>query len=169
MSYVALQSSSDERHHHGVRRYSSGHYLTEFSDAAIDTWLARGLVASDLEPDWALMPNSGFQAYGGAIAEVGEHESAFSHRDTLIEFYAGANWTDPAEDGVRMAAARRWAATMQPYSSGVYVNVISDPGRDGVSRAYRPANLARLAELKRRWDPDNVFHLNQNIRPAETA
>ena len=112
------------------------------------------------------MPGGGFQAYGGAIAEVGENESAFSHRDTLVEFFAGASWADPAEDDARMAGARRWAASMEAFSSGTYVNVISDPGEEGVSRAYGSAQLDRLAELKRTWDPDNVFHLNQNIKPT---
>ena len=63
-------------------------------------------------------------------------------------------------------SARRWAASMEPFSSGTYVNVISEPGEEGVGRAYGSAQLDRLAELKRAWDPDNVFHLNQNIRPA---
>jgi hypothetical protein len=69
-------------------------------------------------------------------------------------------------DDVRMAGARRWAATMRPYSTGVYVNVISDPGSEGVTRAYRSGNLARLADLKRTWDPDNRFRYNANIPPA---
>ena len=120
------------------------------------------------EPDWSLMPGGGFQAYGGAIADVGEAESAFSHRQTLVEFFAGTTWSDPAEDTVRMAAARTWAATLDPFSSGVYVNVISDPG-EGVGRAYHATQLTRLAELKRKYDPENVFHLNQNIRPASAG
>lgn len=169
MRYTALQSIGDERHHHGLRRYSAGHYLTELSDAAIDAFLARGIVSGSPEPDWSLMPGGGFQAYGGAIAEVGADESAFSHRQTLVEFFGGATWADPAEDTVRMAAARTWAATLEPYSIGTYVNVISDPGEEGVGRAYHAVQLARLAELKRTYDPDNVFHLNQNIRPAPAA
>ena len=88
------------------------------------------------EPDWALMPGGGFQAYGGAIAEVGEGDSAFSARDTLIEFFAGSTWADPAEDTVRMAGARTWAATLEPFSVGSYVNVIADADAD-VGRAYR--------------------------------
>jgi FAD/FMN-containing dehydrogenase len=166
MRYVDLQSVGDERHHHGLRRYSAGHYLTELSDAAIDAFLARGIPAGGAEPDWSLIPGGGFQNYGGAIAEVAEDESAFSHRKTLVEFFAGGTWTDPAEDAVRMAAARAWAATMEPFSSGTYVNVIADPGDEGVGRAYHSAQLARLADLKRKYDPDNVFHLNQNIRPT---
>jgi FAD/FMN-containing dehydrogenase len=166
MRYVELQSAGDERHHHGLRRYSAGHYLTELSDAAIDAFLARGVPAGDGDPDWSLMPGGGFQAYGGAIAEVGADESAFSHRSTLVEFFAGSTWADPSEDTVRMAGARAWAANLEPFSSGTYVNVIGDPGDAGVGRAYHADQLTRLADLKREYDPDNVFHLNQNIRPA---
>jgi hypothetical protein len=112
------------------------------------------------------MPGGGFQAYGGAIAEVGEDDSAFTHRRTLVEFFAGATWADPAEDAIRIGGARAWGSALEPFSIGTYVNVISDPGDDGVGRAYGSATLARLAELKRTYDPENVFHLNQNIRPA---
>ena len=166
MRYTSLQSIGDERHHHGLRRYSAGHYMTELSDGAIEAYLARGIPQGASEPTWSLMPGGGFQAYGGAIADVGEAESAFSHRQTLVEFFAGTTWSDPAEDTVRMTAARTWAAALDPYSSGVYVNVISEPGEEGVGRAYHAMQLARLAELKRKYDPENVFHLNQNIRPA---
>jgi FAD/FMN-containing dehydrogenase len=165
MPYLDLQSGGDERHHHGLRRYSAGHYLTEYSDAAIDAFLARGVESGGPEPDWSLMPGGGFQAYGGAIADVGEHESAFSNRGTLVEFFAGSTWTDPAEDGVRMASARAWARAFEPYSTGTYINVMADRDAD-VRRGYHAEQFRRLAELKRKYDPDNVFHLNQNIRPA---
>ena len=90
------------------------------------------------------MPGGGFQAYGGAIAEVGDDDSAFSHRDTLLEFFAGASWADPAEDDARMAGARRWAASMEAFSSGTYVNVDLGARRGGRRsclrlRAARPA------------------------------
>ena len=168
MRYVDLQTIGDERHHHGLRRYSAGHYLSELSDAAIDAYLGRGVPPGGLEPDWSLMPGGGFQGYGGAIAEVGPEESAFSHRGTLVEFFAGTTWSDPAEDAVRMAGARTWAATLEPFSTGTYVNVLADSA-DQADRAYQPAQMARLADLKRRYDPDNVFHLNQNIRPAPAS
>jgi len=61
--------------------------------------------------------------------------------------------------------ARRAAAAMDPYASGVYVNSLTDRGAEAVRRAYPPAKLARLTRLKTAWDPDNVFHLNANIRP----
>ena len=112
-------------------------------------------------------PNSGVQAYGGAIAEVPDEASAFSQRDTLVEWFAGQSWTDAAEDEVRTATARAAGAAMAPFASGVYVNALGDEGESGVRRAYRPEKLARLRELKRRYDPENVLHLNQNIRPED--
>jgi FAD/FMN-containing dehydrogenase len=165
MSYVELQSSGDERHHHGMRRYSTGHYMAELPDAAIDAFISRGIPAGAPEPDWSRQPGGGFQAYGGAIAEVDDDESAFSFRDTLVEWFGGATWADAADDAERMSAARAWGAALDPFGGGVYVNVLADEGGDGVRRAYRPAKFERLVALKKKWDPDNVFHLNQNIRP----
>jgi FAD/FMN-containing dehydrogenase len=169
MRYIELQSGGDERHHHGLRRYSTGHYMTALSDAAIDAFLSRGIPDGAPEPDWSRQPAAGFQAYGGAIAEVGDDDSAFSFRDTQVEWFAGATWSDPAEDEQRMTAARAWGRALDPFSTGVYVNVIADADTSGVRRAYRPAKFAKLAALKARWDPDNVFHLNQNIPPQQLS
>ena len=164
--YLDLQSSGDEFHQHGKRRYFKGHYLTELSDAAIDALVARGLGAGAEPDDWTRVPNGGLQAWGGAIGEVDDDASAFSHRGALVDWYSSASWVDPAEDEARMGAARAYGATMEPFATGVYVNALSDEGDAGVRRAYPEAKLARLAELKRRYDPGNVFHLNNNIKPA---
>ncbi|HEX5039947.1 MAG TPA: FAD-binding oxidoreductase [Candidatus Limnocylindria bacterium] len=166
MSYVELQSQGDMAHVHGTRRYASGHDLIEISDAAIEAFLSRG--AED-GADPQMLPNSGFQGYGGAIADVPAEASAYSQRDTLAEWFAGQGWTDPGEDAARIAAARAAGAAMAPFASGVYVNAIADEGESGIRRAYRPENLVRLRELKRRYDRDNVLHLNQNIRPVDQA
>ena len=164
LSYLGLQTIDDEWHRPGVRRrYYKGHYLPELSDDAIDAFLTRG------DPDGAVdplrLPNASFQGYGGAIAARSDDESAFSHRNTLVEFVASTAWTNPAEDHERITAARRHGAALEPFASGVYVNVLGDEGEEGVRRAYPAGKLARLSALKRRYDPDNVFHLNQNIRP----
>ena len=165
MSYLELQSIGDGNHHHGRRRYAAGHYLTELSDAAIDAFLTRG-AAGGAGVDWSQVAAGGFQAYGGAIGEVPNEDSAFSHRDALVEFFGGQTWADPAEDEERMASARAFGAALEPFASGVYVNALFEAGEAGVRRAYGDAKLVRLAALKRRYDPENVFHLNQNIAPA---
>jgi FAD/FMN-containing dehydrogenase len=165
LSYVELQTMDDAAHRHGVRRYWKGHYLRELDDAAIDAFLSRGEVDGGGDP--ALLPYAGLQSYGGAVAEVADDETAFSHRDALVEFVAVANWTDPAEDRARMAAARRYAGAVEPFASGIYVNVLTDEGQAGIRRAYGPDKLARLTALKARYDPGNVFHLNHNIRPGK--
>jgi FAD/FMN-containing dehydrogenase len=162
LSYLELQTIGDANHHHGKRRYANGHYLAELSDPAIEAFLSRGVGEDD---GWRTAAGGGFQAYGGAIAEVGNDDSAFSHRETLVEFFGGHTWADPAEDAERMASARAYGAAMAPFATGVYVNVLSERGEEGVRRAYGEDKLRRLAELKRRYDPDNVFHLNQNIAP----
>jgi berberine-like enzyme len=119
--------------------------------------------------DWPRVAYGGFQAYGGAIADVGEDETAFSHRETLVEFMGGGTWLDRAEDSLWIASARAFVRAMAPFSSGTYVNAIADEGGADLRRAYKPATLRRLAQLKRCYDPGNVFHLNHNIAPAIDA
>jgi FAD/FMN-containing dehydrogenase len=164
LSYLELQTMDDEAHRHGLlRRYWKGHYLRDLDDGAIEAFLSRGDDGGDGDP--VLLPSGSLQSYGGAIADVADDETAFGHRDALVEFVAVAGWTDPAQDQTRMAAARRYGAVVEPFASGVYVNDLTDEGQPGIQRAYGPDKLARLAGLKDRYDPGNVFHLNHNIRP----
>jgi FAD/FMN-containing dehydrogenase len=162
LSYLDLQRMDDTVEGHALRRYWKGHYFRSLPDEAIDAFLLRGTPDGSGE----LLPAASLQAYGGAIAEVPDGDSAFSQRDASFEFVASARWADPTEDAARMAAARRYAATLEPFATGMYVNAMSDEGAAGVARAYPPAKLARLRALKTAYDPDNVFHLNQNIEPA---
>jgi FAD/FMN-containing dehydrogenase len=163
LTYLELQTMDDEAHRHGLlRRYWKGHYLRDLGDGAIEAFLSRG---DDGDGDPALLPSGSLQSYGGAIAAVGDDESAFGHRDALVEFVAVAGWTDLAQDQARTAAARRYGAAVEPFASGVYVNDLTDEGQAGIRRAYGADKLARLAALKDRYDPGNVFHLNHNIRP----
>ena len=158
LSYVELQTADDDVDGHGLRRYWKGHYLRELTNEAIDAFLDRG--GDPLRPGSRLTLNA------GAITDIGDDGSAYSHRDALIEFTTSTAWTDPAEDSSRMTAARVYAATIEAFASGAYVNALADEGDVGVRRAYSPDKLARLAALKRRYDPDNAFHLNPNIRPS---
>jgi FAD/FMN-containing dehydrogenase len=163
-TYVALQTAADSSMAHGLRRYWKGHYLRELSDAAVDAFLARG--RGDGDGEYAtVLPNGNLQTYGGAISDVPDDDAAFSQRDASFEFITTAKWTDPADDDGCLDRARRYGRAMEPFASGVYVNALADEGQTGVERAYRSAKLDRLTALKGRYDPDNVFHLNHNIRP----
>ena len=155
LSYVDLQRRDDTAEGHAQRRYWKGHYFRELSEAALGRLLEHHpRVAASL------------QAYGGAIADVPDADTAFSQRDTAFEYVAATRWTDPAEDAERIADARASAARLAPFASGAYVNVLTDEGVAGIRAAYSPAKLARLTALKDRWDPANVFRLNQNIPPT---
>jgi len=155
-SYLDLQSRDDTPQGHAKRRYWKGHYLRALPDAAIGALLTGG----DGGPSVSL------QAHGGAIADVPDDATAFGHRDTAFEYVAATSWINPAEDQARMAAARRHAAAIEPFASGAYVNALSDEGAEGLRRAYPGRKLARLVAVKDAYDPDNVFHLNQNIPPS---
>jgi FAD/FMN-containing dehydrogenase len=163
LSYLALQQIEDEDQQHRIRRYWKGHYLRTLDDGAIDAFVSRG------GSDSPGLPAGSLQSYGGAIADIAPDDTPFGHRDALVEFVGSSRWTDPADDAERIALGRRYGAAMEPYASGVYVNVLSDEGSAGVERAYGAAKMARLAALKDRYDPENVFHLNQNIRPTRVT
>ncbi|MET9317212.1 FAD-binding oxidoreductase [Kribbella sp. NPDC003505] len=151
-TYLKLQTRDDNVQGHRFRRYWKGHYFKSLPDEAIRALLDNPGVGASL------------QAYGGAIADVPADAAAFSHRDTLFEFVTATRWQDPAEDAERIAWLRGYAATLAPYASGAYVNTLNE---DPIHRAFPPATLRRLVALKTAYDPANVFHLNQNIRPGE--
>ncbi|KQT02255.1 FAD-binding oxidoreductase [Cellulomonas sp. Leaf395] len=157
ISYVDLQRQSDVGAGHGFRRYAKSHYVRELPDAALEAFLAHA------EAD---VGAASLVAYGGAIADVDPGATAFAHRDTRFEYDVGAKWEDPADDERHAATCRRLAATIEPWSVGVYVNALGAEGAAGVHRAYGAATYARLQALKSAWDPDNAFRLNQNIPPA---
>lgn len=164
LSYLDLQSGSDAAMRHGMRRYWKSRYFAGFGDDAIRAFMDRGGQAGAGDP----IPNGSLQAYGGAIAEVDPDASAFSHRDTTIEFVTMAGWEDPAEDEARVGACRRYAAAMEPFAIGAYVNGLADE-TDSVRQAYRAGTLGRLTALKDRYDPDNVFRLNHNVPPSTAS
>ena len=125
--------------------------------------------------DWAdqlsLVPNGaegGFSvwAWGGAIATVPEEATAFSGRGAAHWAAAEIVWHDVAIDDACRSWARVGADTAAPHATvGRYVNDVNEVGADLARTIYGDAKYGRLVALKREWDPDNVFRLNQNIRP----
>ena len=103
---------------------------------------------------------------GGAAARIGADVSAFGNREAPFLLNVVARWLEPDEDEANLTWARGLREAMQRYATGgTYVNFL-DVGDERVRDAYDPDRYARLVELKRRWDPTNAFHLNQNIRPS---
>ena len=102
---------------------------------------------------------------GQGIAAVPDEATAFSHRDARYLFHPISIWADPADDERMIAANRAFTAAMRPYGTGAaYLNFT--PEADRLRDAYGDAKYARLMALKDRYDPANLFRLNQNIRPS---
>jgi hypothetical protein len=103
---------------------------------------------------------------GGAIARVGRDATPFAHRHRRLMLMVNRAYAEAAE----ASGARRWvggmASVLQPVANGVYANFVWDEGQARVHDAYPAGTYARLATVKRRYDPTNLFRLNQNIRPG---
>jgi FAD/FMN-containing dehydrogenase len=106
-------------------------------------------------------------ALGGAIGRVPEAATAYAGRNAAFDLSSDASWTDPVLDEANMDWCRRAMAVVQPDAAlGCYANGYADASPDATRAIYGDMKLARLAALKRSWDPDNVFHVNHNVDPA---
>ena len=103
---------------------------------------------------------------GGAMARVPQEATAFAHRDKQLLIVVVNAWDDPAQDDLHRAWTDATWGAIAPASRGNYVNFLEAEGEARIRDAYAAATFDRLAAIKRRYDPDNVFHTNQNIRPA---
>lgn len=134
--------------------------VAELTDEIVDITVERSLrIASPFTsfPIWQL---------GGAVARVGEDETAFTGRTGGFTYnIGGATETAEGFDEEREWVRSFWSA-LEPWHLGVYVNFLGDEGSDRVRAAYGAAKYDRLRALKRKYDPDNIFRLNQNISPA---
>ncbi|TXI11601.1 MAG: FAD-binding oxidoreductase [Rhizobium sp.] len=158
--YLQIQSAGDSLFPRGRRYYWKAQFLREIEDGAIDALL----------DSYARAPNDAsllvFQQVGGAIARVPASHSAYANRDAAFDCFPIAIWDDPADDEVNIRWARDLWNAVRPFSTGgVYANNLGDEGNERVHDAYG-GNYARLASIKRQYDPTNFFRLNQNIRPG---
>jgi FAD/FMN-containing dehydrogenase len=162
VEYLDFQRSLDPFFPAGVRRYWKALYLDGFSDAAIDTTV-----------DWSNRRPSAdtlviVRHCGGAMARVGAEETAFGDRSSEWMLSIDSSWHDPAGDAANVDYTRAFWDAAVPFSDGkTYFNFpgLFEEG-DAAVRASYGANHGRLARIKAAYDPDNVFRLNQNIRPA---
>jgi FAD/FMN-containing dehydrogenase len=163
MPFLALQTMIDGDTRHGLGHYSKSHWLAGYEDELIDTLVERMPLAP------SPMSHVITARMGGAIERVPAEATAFAHRDAANLLWVIGLWEDPADPD---EPHREWVNSIvdaaRPYSTGgVYVNAIEDDeGPERVVSAYGPETFARLREVKRRWDPENVFRLNANIPPA---
>ncbi|MCE0485843.1 FAD-binding oxidoreductase [Ornithinimicrobium sediminis] len=160
--YLVHQSMFDPAFPHGWWYYFRSCDVDELTDDVIDVMAEHGRRIVSPVTSVALWQ------MGGTLARVDEGATAFSGRGAGFTFNINGNSKGP--DG--FDAERRWArdywSALAPHHSGVYVNFLMDEGQDRVRQAYGPAKFERLRALKRRYDPDNVFRLNQNIQPSPT-
>jgi FAD/FMN-containing dehydrogenase len=157
--YLQVQSAGDAIFPRGQRYFWKAQFMRELTDGAIDT-LLESYASAPSERCLAVL-----QQVGGAIARVPVPETSYAARDALYDCFPLAIWEDPAQDDAHSRWARDMWAALRPFSTGgVYVNNLGDEGQERVRAAYGP-NYDRLVALKRKYDPDNVFCLNQNIRP----
>jgi FAD/FMN-containing dehydrogenase len=162
LPYTALQQALDAADPHGNRYWDRGDYLTGLTDQAIDALVG---AAQDLSS-----PRSEILAFplGGAVARVPADATAFGDRTAPWMVWVSAQWTDPAEDDRHREWARELSRALSPSTTGgVYVNAIGGDATEARRLAAfgGPEKLERLRELKRIWDPDNLFRLNQNVEP----
>jgi hypothetical protein len=136
-----------------------GAFLEDLPDAAVDVAVEHALRS----PGEASI---GLWALGGATKRVAEDATAFAGRKAAHWTGAEAFWTDRARDADHIAWGRNAMSAMKPFTTaGIYVNDVVEQGDDVVRSIYGDNKYGRLRALKRAHDPDNVFRLNQNIRP----
>jgi FAD/FMN-containing dehydrogenase len=160
--HLAPQTMADEGQRWGQRFSMKSAFVPSLDDDLV-AFCADNLTRAPVGGD------SGFSVWacGGAIARVPDDATAFTGRSGAFWIAAETLWDDPARDDDLRPWSREAMAAVQPYATeGRYVNDVAETG-EAVARAiYGPVKYERLAALKRVWDPDNVFRLNQNIRPA---
>jgi FAD/FMN-containing dehydrogenase len=164
MPYTALQGMFDAGAPRGSRNYWRSEYLEKLTDDAIDAVLS----FTDKIP--APLGQFHIHQLGGAISRVATGATAFGNRNAgFLANHIGL-WLDPAEDESGSAWVRAASEAMKPHGTGArYVNFLADEGESGVRSAYESDTFTRLQNLKARFDPTNLFHLNQNIKPADAA
>ena len=159
MPFGAIQTMFDSGSPPGMRHYWRSNFVRELSDGLIDTIVAN---SPDLPLPGSMML---LEHMGGAIGRVGPTDTAFSNRDAQYNVSVLSTWLNPDEDEANIAWTRKTGDKLKQFGTGSgYVNYMADEGEAAVKAAYE-VNLERLIEVKRKYDPSNVFSANQNIKP----
>jgi len=161
MPYPALQSFLDPLLPPGLQWYWKGDFVNELSDEAIKLHMKYGSELPSLLSTMHIYP------IDGAPQRVGKKDTAFSYREAKWSMVIAGIDPDPAnKDRITKWAKTYWEA-LHPYSAGgAYVNFMMEEGQNRVEATYRD-NYKRLSQIKRKYDPTNLFRVNQNIPPAQ--
>ena len=157
--WVGWQSAFDGLVDHGARNYWKSHHLKDLSDGCIDQILsfAESLPSDECE---IFIPHM-----EGAPSRIPADATAFSHRSTPFLLNIHTRWRNKTDDEPCIAWAKNFHGSTEPFSQGVYVNFLSEEGEARVKDAYTDTVWKRLVQLKDKYDPTNMFRLNQNIKP----
>jgi len=159
--YVMWQRAFDPLLTPGFRNYWKSHNFSTLTDPALDTMIeyASKLPTPHCEIFIGLI--------GGQASRVTADETAYSQRDAKFVLNVHGRWETPNEDQKCTSWAKAFFKASTPYSTGgVYVNFMTAEETDRIQAAYKPAVWKRLVEVKNKWDPKNLFHMNQNIKPS---
>ncbi len=161
MPYTALQSMIDAGNPSGMQNYWKAGFLAEFPDEAVDAFVEYSRKVTSPLTSVLLMP------MGGALSRVAEEDTPLGLRDAAFNFHAISMWADPIDPEKHMRWAREIYDAMEPWTTErTYLNFIGDEGEERVRTAYEPEKFRRLVALKDKYDPENLFRLNQNIQPS---
>jgi FAD/FMN-containing dehydrogenase len=161
--YTGWQQVLDPLLTPGARNYWKSHDFRELSDGLIDVFIDAARTIPDPQTEIA------FAQLGGAVSRVPAGATAYTHRDAQFVLNVHGRWADPAKDATCIAWARELFAAAAPFATGgAYVNFLTQEEGDRVQAAYG-SNYGRLVQLKRQYDPTNLFCSNQNIRPGGAA
>jgi len=159
MPYPAINKLFDELLPPGLQNYWKSNYMRELSDKAIEAHLKHGARVPCIQSGTFLYP------IDGACQRVPREATAFAYRDTNFSTIFGGSWPNPADNDQNIKWVREYYDALRPYAEeGGYVNSMSDSDQDGI-RANYGENYKRLVEIKTRYDPTNIFQMNQNIKP----
>jgi hypothetical protein len=157
--FVVHQATFDPSFRPGWWYYVRSCDVAELNDDIIDTIAEYGMRIVSPITSLALWQ------MGGAVARVGESETAFHGRNAGFTFNINGNSESAEGFEAERAWARAYWSALEPYHTSVYVNFLMQEGEDRIRQAYGAEKYNRLKALKRKYDPTNLFRLNQNIPP----
>jgi hypothetical protein len=161
MPFLVINTLFDDLLPKGLLHYWKANVTSEISEEALAVHMEHGPKVPNIESGPFFFP------INGACHRVGENDTAFAHRDMTFSLVIAGTWHDAADNDKNTAWVRDYYDALRPYSDeGGYINFMSGDDQDRAPSNYG-ANYRRLREIKAKYDPGNLFRLNQNVLPAE--